>query len=175
MNAVEARETAEWLLTAAPVAAIPDNAVQTNGRRFADAVGELYKEKWGGQVKRGGWTVRLSKTGIKDSLRHGYGRVKINAFAAVPRVIQSGRIIEKNENWKGRGYDSYSIAAPIRIGTDDYLCEVIINSNKDGTFNFYLHEVIRKPRGAHHDGMDTTNTPGASTSNIARFLKKVKP
>ncbi|GAB6390837.1 MAG: hypothetical protein MdMp014T_0210 [Treponematales bacterium] len=175
VNAIEARETAEWLLTAAPVAEVADNAIQRQGQRYEEVVGKLYKEKWNNLVQRGNWTVKLTKAGIIASLRHGYGRLKINAFAAVPEVILNGRIIDSNKNWKGRGYDSYSIAAPIRLGADDYLCEVIINTNKDGTFNFYLHEVIRKPRGAHSGGMDTTNAPGASTSNIARFLKKVKP
>jgi hypothetical protein len=174
VNAIEAQETAEWLLTAAPVAEVADNAIQRQGQRYEEVVGKLYKEKWNNLVQRGNWTVKLTKAGIIASLRHGYGRLKINAFAAVPEVILNGRIIDSNKNWKGRGYDSYIIAAPIRLGADDYLCEVIINTNKDGTFNFYLHEVIRKPLGAHSGGMDTTNAPGASTSNIARFLKKVK-
>ncbi|MDR1785851.1 MAG: hypothetical protein LBR23_05225 [Spirochaetaceae bacterium] len=35
------------------------------------------------------------------------------------------------------------------------------------------HEIIKKPQGAATNGMDTGNAPGVSTSNIARFLRKV--
>ena len=38
-------------------------------------------------------TVLLTKSGINDSMRHGYGRAKLAAFAAVPEVIQSAWLL----------------------------------------------------------------------------------
>ena len=45
-------------------------------------------------------TVLLTKSGINDSMRHGYGREKLAAFAAVPEVIRDGVVVDHSPNWK---------------------------------------------------------------------------
>ena len=67
------------------------------------------------------------------------------AFAAVPDVLKKGRLVDTQKNWKGRGYNGASIAAPIRIGNTDYIAVAVVlqdvNQNR-----FYLHEVALKEK-----------------------------
>lgn len=87
--------------------------------------------------------VILDKRGIKDSSAHGLGREKAAAFALVPDVIRKGLVYDRNINWKGRGYDTAIIIANVKIGDEDYVCEVIVKKNSDKQ-GFYLHEVELK-------------------------------
>ena len=176
-------ETAEWLLTSEPVSAVSDDAIQIHRsekkggakKAFLDAIDGYFTQSGIKSVQRGKITVLISRSGIAASLEHGYQRAKINAFTAIPEIIRHGKIIEQNKNWKGRGYDSYIIDAPITIGGKDYVGEVIINHHKDGNYTFYLHEVEEKSKlhGAFTSGYDTS-APGASALNIARLLQNVK-
>ena len=84
--------------------------------------------------------VALTKSGISDSLAHGIGRDKADAFAAVPEVIAKGRVLEDQKNWKGRGYDSVTLAAPIQIAGKDFIAVAIV-IREQGKQRFYLHEV----------------------------------
>jgi len=79
---------------------------------------------------------------VRSSLGHGIGREKAAAFAAVPDVIRNGYVFDRKGNWKNRGVDSFVLVAPIRIGSDNYACEAIVEQRIDGKERrFYLHEV----------------------------------
>lgn len=75
-----------------------------------------YFESIGGEVENKTLgTVTLNSRGVKDSMAHGIGKEKAAAFKAVPEVIQNGLIVDWENNWKGRSYDSAVLAAPIEI------------------------------------------------------------
>jgi hypothetical protein len=172
-----APKNADWLLNTDPVTEIPENAVKLDsleGKNFVDKIYNLFVRDKVTQVMRGEWKINLSKSGVRSSRRKGLGTVKINAFAAIPEIITKGIITDVNRNWKGRGYDSYFINAPVKIGDTEYIVEVIVNRGKDGTGNFYLHEVEKKSklRGVQQSGMDTRTPEGASKLNIAHLLKE---
>lgn len=65
----------------------------------------------GNRVNRPGFgDVLFSKGRIKNSMiGHGVGDAKIETFAAVPAVIQNGVQIDHQQDWKGRGYDTYTL------------------------------------------------------------------
>lgn len=87
--------------------------------------------------------VFLKRRGVKSSFAHGMGPAKAAAFAAVPRVIERGTVIDYQENWKGRGYDTVIIAAPVDIGGEkSHVGAVLIREN--GTQRYYLHEVLQQ-------------------------------
>ena len=96
----------------------------------------------GGKVNRPGFgDVLFSRGRIKSSmLGHGVGPAKIDVFAAVPKVIQSGRQIDFQPNWKGRGYDTYTFMAPINYKGRNYL-GVIVTKDAQSS-RYYLHEVV---------------------------------
>jgi hypothetical protein len=167
----------DWLLNTDPVAEIPGNAIKLDaleGKNFVDKIYNLFVRDKTAQVTRGDWKINLSKSGIRASRTKGLGALKINAFAALPQVITKGIITDVNRNWKGRGYDSYFINAPVKIGETDYIVEVIVNRGKNGIGNFYLHEVEKKSKlhGVQQAGMDTRTPEGASRLNIARLLEE---
>ena len=85
--------------------------------------------------------VHLTKSGINDSMRHGYGREKIAAFAVVPEIVERGLVVRSSGDWKSRGYESFVIAAPIAVGGIPYCALVVVNRMQNGDQNFYLHEV----------------------------------
>lgn len=105
---------------------------------------------------------------------HGIGALKAAAFYAVPEVIQKGKVFDRQQNWKGRGYDTAVLAAPISIADKEYICEVIVEQrpNRQG---FYLHEVQIKEKlpDVFKTGV-VTGTSGASRSRLLDVWQRVK-
>ncbi len=140
------KKNAEWVFSAEPVK-------QLNGSEFSKSDVDLvtqvsqFFESVGGKVEREGLgEVELTRRGVKDSLSHGIGRAKAAAFMAVPDVIKHGKIIDRQTNWKGRGYGTYVIDAPISIGKTEYIMEVIVEQSLHGSNKHYLHEVEIKEK-----------------------------
>lgn len=118
------------------------------------------------------------KRSVKDSWSHGHERFKASAFAAVPDVVSKGRIIDRQSNWKGRGYDTVVIAAPIKLGQEDRVMTVIVEKRENN--RFYLHEAYLKENLQKSLSFKTgaSQTSGASTGdieNLARSIFSVNP
>ena len=172
----EVEANTKWLLETGPVAKI--SGEEFKKRPDKDLVTQVteYFNSIGGEVERHGMgTVVLDRTGVKSSVGHKLGRKKAAAFAAVPDIIKSGRVIDHQANWKGRGYETYVIDAPISIGKEGYIGEVV-STRKTGTTKFYLHEVEtqEKLRGASIQAGIESGTPlGASKLIIGKKLNEV--
>ena len=119
--------------------------------------------------------VALNRKGIKDDIAHGLGRKKAISFLAVPDVIAKGGMIDYQENWKGRGYDTAVVAAPVTIAGDSYMMGVVMIRSK-GENRFYIHEVLTESdegaspfkTGAVKDG-----EPGDDAPSVISLLQKV--
>ena len=101
-------------------------------------------ESVGGKVERDGFgVIELTRKGAKATVQHGNGPAKQIAAAAIPDVIRYGEQISFVENWKGRGYNTYTFVAPVvAAGTKIYEAVVVneYRSTKQGN-KFYVHEV----------------------------------
>jgi ComF family protein len=164
----------EWIFSADPVVILSGSEFAKSETDLVTQVAEYFKGI-GGMVEREGLgIVDLTRRGVKSSIAHGIGRKKAAAFKAVPEVIKKGKIIDFQLNWKGRGYNTCIIDAPVTIGTTPYIAEVIINQDKDGQ-RFYVHEVElkEKAQSAFKTGMDTSALR-ASHLIITRKLADVK-
>lgn len=67
------------------------------------------------------------------------------AFAAVPAVIENGKILDVQQNWKNRQYDTFVIAAPVTIKSGKYAgqyVEGVVVKRSAQDQSFYLHEVL---------------------------------
>ena len=85
--------------------------------------------------------IELNTAGARDSLAHGYGKMKAATFAALPEVIEKGKIVYSDPNYKNRGYESLIISAPVKVGTETcYVGALIIRDDK--TQRYKLHEVL---------------------------------
>ena len=121
---------------------------QVTGNEFKEetdpkkAVQEYFAKEWNGAITREGLgEVLLDNRAVKDDFSHGVNREKIASFVAVPHIIKDGVIIDEQENWKDRNYDSLTIAAPISIGNEKYMGIAIIK-RRPTTNRFYLHTVL---------------------------------
>jgi hypothetical protein len=166
---------AEWVFNASPVKQMAGSEFAKSEIDLVTQVEEFFNSI-GGKVEREGLgEVDLTRRGAKDSIGHGLRREKAIAFMAVPDVIKHGKIIDHQVNWKGRGYDTYVIDAPVYIGNTEYIAEVIIEQNKSNKNEFYLHEVEikEKAQGAFKTATER-GAPQASQLIIGKKLNDVK-
>jgi len=142
----------------------------------------LFK-KWGGKVVNPELgTVELNKRGAKDTTLHGIGKEKYIASAAIKDVIEKGKIIDKQKNWKSRGYDTYVIAAEGNVNGEKSLVGVVVKNypnNPKLNNKFYIHEVIKLGAtsaqvGENSDSTDFHGMELAPTNTISRSDEKVK-
>lgn len=120
------------------------SGTEIGGGKTVDAVTDFFN-KIGNKVTRPGFgDVDLTKSGVRDSISHGIGANKKAAFAAVPSVIESGAIIDNQQNWKGRRYDTVTFGGQITINGTPYDMGVIVKKYDAANRNskYYLHEVM---------------------------------
>lgn len=171
----EVREAVAFAMLGKPVKQLTGNEFQKDDIKLTDKVPAYYQEKYGGKVanKEIG-EVMLDLEGVQDDIGHHLSKLKCCAFAAVPEVVMNGKIFDRQKNWKKRGYDSYVIIAPVKIGTQRYIEEVVVKRNNKRQ-GFYLHEVEIKKR--LEDFIKTHTEVGhlpTSRLIIAQKIKKVK-
>ncbi|WP_418178197.1 hypothetical protein [Akkermansia sp.] len=169
------KDAYERIMTMPPVTALTGQEFQKDGVPLTEKVTKLWKEQFNGiAISPELGEVRLDLEGVKSSIGHGIGSLKSAAFACVEDVIRNGIVFDCQENWKGRGYDTAVIAAPVTIKDVEYICEVVVEqrSNRQG---FYLHEVeIKKKLEDVFKTSTEGGTPQASRSILALRAEDVK-
>ena len=169
------KDAYERIMAMPPVTALTGQEFQKDGVPLTEKVTKLWKERFNGvAISPELGEVRLDLEGVKSSIGHGIGSLKSAAFACVEDVIRNGIVFDRQENWKGRGYDTAVIAAPITIKDVEYICEVVVEqrSNRQG---FYLHEVeIKKKLEDVFKTSTEGGTPQASRSILALRAEDVK-
>ena len=121
--------------------------------------------------------IVLNRRSIKDSLGHGGSRAKIVAFAAIPDVLRHGIVVDHQVDWKGRGYETYVVAAPVTIGVDRYFVGSVLISPKSG-HRFYTHDLVVEKES--RDAPFKTGSPedqglpgGTHPSSIKSLLRRI--
>ena len=136
---------------------------------YFNSIGNVVHSKYG--------DVIINRTGIKSSVAHGIGRNKAIAFKAVPDVIENGEIIDYQQNYKGRSYDTAVFAAPILIGKDKYFVAAVVNVNKNSN-EYYLHEIALSKKIEDKTSFKTGNsvnaTPSDASSSIYSLLETLQ-
>lgn len=158
-----------------PVADLSGNEFAKGNVDLITQVTEYFKSI-GNKVNSKYGTVTLNRTGVKSSVSHGIGRNKAIAFKAVPDVIKNGEIIDYQQNYKKRGYDSAVFAAPITINNQPYFVAAVVRVEADNN-SYYLHELaITKKEDAtpFKTGTDQVGTPSGETSSIYSLLNKLQ-
>ena len=174
VSSEEAEAGIQEVSTMAPVAQITGNEfakgevdlITQVERFFAQENNEVYNPQIG--------TVILDRKGVKSDIAHGIGRKKAAAFAAVPDVIEKGRVVDYQKNWKQRGYDTAVIAAPIQIGEEEHIAAVIAIRSRN-TNLFYLHEVMTTKNGAmpFKTGARKSGLPSGDAPSIFSILDRI--
>lgn len=170
-----AKAAMDFLERTAPVANLTGQEFQKDGVKLTDKVPAYFKSI--GNVARNDelGDVVLDLKGVEDSIAHGVGRLKSAAFMAVPDVIEKGFIFNREENWKERGWNTAVIVAPVKIGEEDYVCEVVVKKVR-GQQRFYLHEVEIKRTldGVFKSVANNGNASQVSKLILGKHLAEVK-
>lgn len=134
------RENIQLIGSMEPVSRLTGSEFQKSGGKLTDQVGAFFRRLGNRVTRRNFGDVILDERSIKNDIAHGIGRAKAITFAAVPDVIANGQQIDYQENWKGRGKDSYIFAAPVVFGNQRGFVAAVVIQGDDN--RFYLHEVI---------------------------------
>ena len=130
----------DFLENTAPVKELSGQEFQKDGVKLTEKVPAFFDSINNVAHNEELGDVVLDLKGVEDSIAHGVGRLKAAAFMAVPEVIEKGFIFSREKNWKNRNWDSAVLVAPVKIGTEDYVCEVVVKRDSKKSA-FYLHEV----------------------------------
>lgn len=159
------------------VASLTGNEFAKGEKNLVTQVNEFFEEYDNSVENSVLGDVDITARSVKDSIAHGLGRNKAIAFAAVPDVIRDGKIIDYQKNWKGRGYDTVVLAAPISISGKAYYEGVIVTRNAD-TQRFYVHEVITEERTEMPfktgDAGLSAKPGGNSSPSVISLLDKIR-
>lgn len=148
-DAVQKDEIETGIRIAAQAEAVTSVSAYAGSLKASDvvkAVGDFF-DSVGGTVENPQLgDVTLGRRGIKSDLAHGVGRNKVAAFMAVPSILERGNVVDYQVNWKGRGYDTAVVAAPIQIEGVAYLAGVLLKRS-NSVNRFYVHEVLTIEEG----------------------------
>ena len=173
VSAAELESGINYVAEMSSVSAISGTKFTTEGRTLLDDVDRFFKSV-GGQVYNARLgDINLTRRGVKDSLAHGMTPQKAAAFSAIPDVLRNGKVVGFEKNWKGRGYDSATVAAPVTIGGEEYIMAVVVHRSNSAN-RFYVHDVIavKKEAAPFMTGAQNLGKPGGATSTIS-IIKKI--
>ena len=150
-----------------------------DGDFYMEDVADLYKEIGSVSNPELG-DVQLTKTGIKHAHNKGEYNNKMVGYELVPAVIEKGKVIEHQKNWKNRGYDTATIAGKVRINKEECLQIVVVKrieakNSKGSKQNYDLHEVITIRKGgiSFQDGSSTLNEPLRTVEMSPNLVKRI--
>lgn len=135
-----------------PVATVNEGMFKDGDGKLAEKVSDYYKSRNNLAHNDVLGDVTLTKKNLKGSVYHNkLTRRKVDTFAAVPDVIEKGKIVDYQPAWKGRDYDTALIVAPVNIVnadgiSEEYITGVIVRRNKDMQ-KFYTHDAVSIKKG----------------------------
>ena len=127
-----------------PVAQIAGNWFTFDSENPVNDIAEFFQALGGEVYNPDLGDITLNRRSVKDDFAHGIGGVKLAGFEVVPQILKEGKIVDYQVNWKGRGYDTVVIAAPVTITEGAYEGEyfggcIVLHSPQ--LQRFYLHEL----------------------------------
>ena len=146
------------------------------GQTFAQQILEFF-EYQGGKAMSPWGEMLLDMKGIQSDKSHGMGRIKASSFAAVKDVLEQGEIILPLDYYATSGKKQMTgmMAAPIMIGTDSFICVVVVIYNLSER-RLYLHESFLTEKipeiAASSLVRGSITASPQSRGNIAKILSK---
>ena len=156
-----------------PVAVLTGNEFAKSSTDLVTQVSDYFNEIGNVATNSVLGEVALNRKGVKVSVGHGIGRLKAVAFRSVPEVISNGQIIDAQRDWKGRGYDTVVVAAPVKIGDSDYYVGAIIERQSKAYQEYYLHEVAVIEKNSMPKTGTLARNPGSITAPIYNLLQQL--
>lgn len=161
--------------TMEPVRAMTGEEFKKGEKDLTEQVAEFFEETGNKAVHPLIGEVTLNRRGVKDDIAHGIGRNKAITFTAVPDVIEKGGLIDYQENWKERGYDTAVVAAPVTIAEKPYMMGVVLMRENGGN-RFYVHEALAESEegtSPFKTGTAKSGTSGGDAPSVISLLQRV--
>lgn len=183
------KDAVDFIYNGDSVYDITGDEFPNDGTNLNDRVYEYYKEKYNNKIELDNFgVVMLDKRGIKTSAIHGISNNKANAFVAVPEVLKNGKLVQTQENYKGKSENRYLFVAPVTVADkngkkQDYFCEVVVKEGVSGDNNgkkrFYLHEIELKEKltdsfTSEYDVAAVVSSKSIISSLINNFKQKAQ-
>lgn len=127
--------------------------------------------------------VQLDRQGAKSLIDHLPRYVdKYATVEAIPQVINQGKLIRLEENWKNRGKDTCVITAPVEVGQSKKYMSVVLEqfTGRDGlTTRYHVHDLVildneKATSELHKTHISGTQDVVAYTYNILNNSKNNK-
>ena len=162
----------EFLLKGKPVVILTGNEFsKKEGISLTQQVADYYSSIGKIAVSPDYGEIMLDKQSVEDDFAHGVCRIKAIAYAAVPNIIEKGIVILPLGNHKQNEKTlSAMVAAPLIIGTDEYIGVVIIRQYASGNKKLYVHEVFLK-RKLLDDSSNPAHIPATNQGVISESYK----
>jgi hypothetical protein len=125
-----------------------------------------------------GWdNIMITPNGVKSGLQHFSGPEKIQAFAALPKMIENGILIKTNPGKSNQtGMKEHIFAAKVDIGQKNMGIGLVIKEDSNG-IRYYDHELteIKNLDGlSPHAGSNGQNAPNADQTRQGSVIKIIK-
>ena len=129
---------------------VTENVLESFGeyKNHSDKIYEYFKSVGGSVEHPVLGKIDLGKSGAKATITHGFGGRKLLAVGAIKDICEKGEIVDHQEDWNGKGFDTYVLVGHGSIVENgkDVPCAmgVIVKSYPKGDFDnkFYVHEVV---------------------------------
>ncbi len=99
-------------------------------------------------------TIDIGEKQIREGLRYVNSDEERAALFTVPRVLKRGIIITDRNGHKNRGYDTVTIAAPVKINNDEGVVGVVVKKTKG--YRYKTHRILM-PDGSAFEFSDKNN------------------
>lgn len=173
MNKKQVLDNMKFVAGMEPVKSVRAGEFSEGEGRYTDKIAQYFSSIGTVSNKVVG-DVSLTRRGIKESWGHKGNYGKVDAFRAVPEVIKEGRVIDAQYDWKGRGYDTIVIAAPITIDEIPYFTAVVIKRvNSNNMQRYYLHDVLAIKKEQFAKAQAVERTPDSDTSPMISLLQQL--
>lgn len=161
-----------------PVVALKGDEINPN-EKLTESVMRYFRNVIGKTVfsNRAVSDIEIKEKSIKSSIAKGIFPEKKSTFAALGDVLERGIVVDFQKNWKGRGYDTAVIAAPVSVNEVPYVVAAVVELK--GKNKFYVHDVVAKERlgnallTQHHPQADYLSASRASVVNVLYDIFKV--
>ena len=169
------------------VSTLKNTIFTKDGRKFSEKALEFFNSLGNTVFNEVVGDVELSERTVSSDIAPAHGkltRTKVITFAAIPDVIRNGKLIDYKIDHKGRGYDSVSIAAPVKIVSGEegneshvgrYLVGVVINRDeKEDWQKFYVHKYAAiKIEDALPESAGADSDTARSASPLVNLLHEI--
>lgn len=114
-------------------------------------------------------TIRLSHNGVKHTISKGLNQYNSKGFKTIKSVLEGGLLVDHEQNWKGRGYDTYIVAGLVEINNKECLQGVII-ADKTSEKEDYLFDIqdviVLDAEILKNSDVSNTRTVGSNNESV---------